>query len=161
MKYLFIFYITGITCFASAQVETNSDLYQTILSKDSLLFSIGFNTCDISRFESLLSEDFEFFHDISGTSDKKKFLSDLKTGLCKDPSAYQSRRALIPESTEIFPLYENGKLYGAIQHGTHRFYETIQGQKEQFASTAKFTHLWILENGSWKLSRSLSYNHQK
>jgi len=45
-----------------AQVQNESELYKTILSKDSLLFNVGFNTCDISQFDILLAEDFEFSH---------------------------------------------------------------------------------------------------
>ena len=76
MKNLFLFCFLTISWFSSAQVESSSVLYKTILEKDSLLFNIGFNTCDISQFEKLLSENFEFFHDKSGISDRKKFLSD-------------------------------------------------------------------------------------
>ena len=160
MKGLSIFYFITISWFASAQVESSSVLYKTILSKDSLLFQVGFNTCDISQFESLLSEGFEFFHDKSGISDRKKFLNDLKNGLCKYPETYQSRRELIVEKTQVFPLYDDGELYGAIQYGEHRFYEKMDGKPEQFASTAKFTHVWIVENGKWKLKSGLSYDHQ-
>lgn len=160
-KYLFIFYLITCSWFSSAQVESNSVLYKTILEKDSLLFNIGFNTCDIAQFDALLSQDFEFFHDKSGVSDRKKFLNDLKNGLCKSPATYQSRRELIPGSTKVFPLYENGELYGAIQYGEHRFYEKIEGKPEQFASTAKFTHVWIIEDGKWKLKSGLSYDHRK
>lgn len=155
-----------LICFLSssslitAQVEKNSELYLTILSKDSLLFNIGFNTCDIAQFDSLLSEDFEFFHDTDSISYRKEFLNGIKNGLCKSPETYQSRRELIPGSTEIFPLYKKGKLYGAIQHGRHRFYENIKGKPERFASSARFTHVWLLENGVWKLNKSLSYDHQ-
>jgi hypothetical protein len=159
-KYLFIGYIISMTCFASAQVESNSDLYKTILSKDSLLFQVGFNTCDISQFETLLSEDFEFFHDKDSISYRKAFLNGIRNGLCKSPSTYQSRRELVSGSTEIFPLYKKGILYGAIQHGKHRFYENMQGKPERFASEARFTHAWILENGLWKLNKGLSYDHQ-
>lgn len=159
-KYLFILYLITISCFSFAQVEPNSVLHKTILEKDSLLFNIGFNTCDISQFEKLLSEGFEFFHDKSGISDRKKFLTDLKNGLCKSSEAYQSRRELIPEKTLVFPLYNQGELYGAIQYGEHRFYEKMEGKPEQYASTAKFTHVWIIEDGKWKLKSGLSYDHQ-
>lgn len=160
MRYFFIFFLIITAYSASAQISKDSDLYKTILSKDSLLFQVGFNTCDIAQFESLLSESFEFFHDKSGISDRKKFLQDLKNGLCKYPETYQSRRELLVEKTQVFPLYENGELYGAIQHGEHRFYEKIDGKPERFASTAKFTHVWIVENGKWKLKSGLSYDHQ-
>lgn len=144
----------------SAQVDKKSELYKTILSKDSLLFNIGFNVCNIDQFKSLLSDEFEFFHDEDSISNKKKFLSNFRNGLCKSPTTYQSRRELLPESTEIYPLYKKDKLYGAIQVGIHQFYETIANQKEVFASSARFTHVWLLENGIWKLTKSLSYDHQ-
>ncbi len=156
--------LIAIICLTStslfAQVKKNSELYKTIISKDSLLFNVGFNTCDISQFEKLLSENLEFLHDKDGISDKKEFLYNLRNGLCGSPGTYQSRRELLKGSTEIYPLYNNDTIYGAIQVGTHRFYETIAGKKERFASSAKFTNVWLLENGEWKLTKSLSYGHE-
>lgn len=159
-KYLLASILCILTSLASAQEEKDQELYRLILSKDSLLFTVGFNTCDISQFEHLLSGQFEFFHDKGGRSDRQKFLTDLKNGLCGSPDTYQSRRELIPGSSRVFPLHENGIVYGAIQYGEHRFYENMPGQPERFASTAKFTHVWILENGTWKLKTGLSYDHQ-
>lgn len=143
-----------------SQIDKSSDLYKTILSKDSLLFSIGFNTCDIAQFENLLSDNFEFLHDKDSISNRTNFIHNLKNGLCSSPSTYQSRRELIAERTEIYPLYKNDILYGAIQNGNHRFYETIAGEKEIYTSSARFTHVWLLEKGQWKLNRSLSFDHQ-
>lgn len=155
----FIFILT-FTSSSKAQVETNSDLYKTILSKDSLLFNVGFNTCDISQFENLLADNFEFLHDKDGVSNKQQFLSDIGNGLCKSPATYQSRRELVAGSNQIFPLYHNHVLYGAIQNGNHRFYEINAGKKETYTSSAKFTHVWLLEKGTWKLSKGLSFDHQ-
>ncbi len=130
------------------------------MSKDSLLFDIGFNTCDIKQFENLYTEDFEFYHDKDSISDKARFLKTFQNGICSPTRKYNYRRELINGSTEIYPLYKNGVLYGAIQMGTHRFYESSTGNAEQAGSFAKFTHLWLLKNKDWKLARSLSYNHQ-
>lgn len=143
-----------------AQEQPNSALFKVIMEKDSLLFLVGFNTCDITQFESILHPKFEFYHDKSGRSHRKKFLKDLKNGLCKSPETYQSRRELDLESVEIFPLYDKGILYGVVQNGIHSFYETMAGREERFASTAKFTHIWILENGVWRLKTSISFDHQ-
>jgi CubicO group peptidase (beta-lactamase class C family) len=140
----------------SAQLESNSELSKIILSKDSLLFDIGFNQCNIKKFEELLSADLKFHHDIDGIADKAKFLLDLKNGLCKNPEARQVNRFLVKESTEIFPLYKNGILYGAIQNGEHTFSE--KGEKQ--SGIAKFTHFWQLENKEWKLSTSFSFDHK-
>ncbi|MEJ7822693.1 MAG: serine hydrolase [Chitinophagaceae bacterium] len=156
----FIFIIIFIVD-SKAQVDNNSELYKTIISKDSILFNVGFNTCDISKFEILLSEKFEFFHDKDGISYRKKFLNDLRNGLCGKPASYQARRELLPESTEIYALYNRGNLYGAIQEGMHQFFEKQTDKLEKFGSSAKFTHVWLLENGEWRLTKSLSYEHQE
>lgn len=138
------------------QVEKTDALYKTILSKDSLLFSVGFNTCDIKQFEDLLSNNLKFYHDKGGIADRAKFLDDLKNGLCKSPETRQVKRILVPGSTEVFPLYKDGILYGAIQNGEHLFYESPESEP----GSAKFSHVWILENGDWKLQTSLSFNHK-
>lgn len=139
-----------------AQVDKKSDLYQIILSKDSLLFDIGFNTCDIKQFENLLSDNLKFYHDKDGISDKTKFILDLKRGICNSTENRQVKRFLIKESTEIFPLYKNGVLYAAVQNGEHMFSE----KREIQAGIAKFTNVWQLENGEWKLATSFSFDHQ-
>ncbi|KIO52151.1 serine hydrolase [Flavobacterium hibernum] len=144
-----------------SQEEKKPELYKTIMSKDSLLFDIGFNTCDISQFENLYTDDFEFYHDKDSVSNKTKFLYNLKNGICSPTRKYNYRRELVEGSTEIYPLHnKNGVLYGAIQMSTHRFYEKSPGKPEEPGSFAKFTHLWLLQNKSWKLARSLSYDHK-
>lgn len=139
-----------------AQVAKTDALYKTILAKDSLLFSVGFNTCDIKQYEVLLSDNLKFYHDKDGISDRTKFLRDLKNGLCKSPETRQVKRVLVKESTEIFPLYKNNVLYGAIQNGEHLFYENPENKP----GAAKFTNVWMLENGEWKLTTSLSFDHK-
>jgi CubicO group peptidase (beta-lactamase class C family) len=144
-----------------SQEEKNSALYKTIMSRDSLLFKVGFNTCDVSQFENLLSNNFEFYHDKDSIQDKALFLKNIRKGLCGATKTYQARRDLVEGSTEIYPLAKNGVLYGALQIGIHQFFEPSPGQKDKFGSTARFTHVWILENGVWKLRRSFSYDHQE
>lgn len=152
--------VATMPCAIWAQLAPQDKLYQTILSKDSLLFNVGFNTCDIKPFETLFSDRFEFFHDKDSVCDKSVFIAKIKSGLCGSPDTYQSRRELVEGSTVIYPLYKNKRLYGVIQVGIHRFFETIKGQPERFASTARFTHVWVQEQGNWVLLRSLSYDHQ-
>jgi hypothetical protein len=142
-----------------AQVEKSSQLYKSLKTNDSLLFNVGFNTCDIHQFEDLLSDNFEFYHDESGiTSSKTPFITSIRDGLCTLP--YKPRRQLIETSLEVYPLKRDGTLYGAVQMGEHQFFAAEKDKPEYLTSTAKFTHLWLLENGSWKLSRVLSYSHQ-
>jgi hypothetical protein len=111
-------------------------------------------------FEKLISQDFEFYHDKAGiTNSKEEFIKIFREGLCKSPSTYQSRRELVEGSLEVFELKKDGKIYGAIQNGVHRFYEKVEDSPETAGNIARFTHLWLLENNEWKLARSLSYDH--
>ena len=74
--------------------------------------------------------------------------------------SYDARRELVDESLEVFPLRDNGVLYGAIQRGIHRFFATEEGEPERETSVARFTHLWLLVDGEWKLKRVLSFDHR-
>jgi CubicO group peptidase (beta-lactamase class C family) len=153
---LLLFFLLLSTKVCYAQLKSSNALYRTIIEKDSLLFSLGFNNCDITQFENLMSDRLIFFHDKNGISNKQKFLSDLKNGLCKDPSVRQVKRILQKESTEIYPLYKDGIIYGAVQNGIHLFYDNT----EITPGVARFSHVWQLEDGTWKLTTSLSYHHQ-
>jgi CubicO group peptidase (beta-lactamase class C family) len=158
-KYFLLLHIVLLSIVVSAQTEKSSDLYQIIKEKDSLLFNIGFNNCDISQFENLVSEQFEFYHDQSGITDSKSaFINSIKNGLSK--LTYKPKRILDKNSLEVYSLKNNGILYGAIETGTHQFYAMEKEGTEYLTSIAKFSHLWILENGNWKLSKGLSYNHK-
>ena len=74
--------------------------------------------------------------------------------------SYKPRRELVEGSLKVYLLKNNGVLYGAVQMGIHKFYAIEKDKPEYLTSTAKFTHLWKLENGEWKLSRVISYDHQ-
>jgi hypothetical protein len=153
-----LFFILGSSM--HAQLAESDSLFKRIKTLDSLLFDIGFSKCDITQFENLISENFEFYHDKGGTFlSKEAFIKSIKEGLC-NPSPYKHRRELVKGSMEVYRLEKKGVLYGLIQMGVHRFYESKDNGPEYFGSTAKFTQLWLLENGEWKLSRILSYDHQ-
>lgn len=158
-KYFLLLHILLLSTFAFGQTEKSSDLYQIIKEKDSLLFNLGFNNCDVNQFEKLVSEKFEFYHDQSGiTNSKSAFINSIQNGLCK--LNYKPKRVLVESSLEVYPLNNNGTLYGAIETGIHHFYAIEKDRSEYLTSIAKFSHLWILENGNWKLSKGLSYDHK-
>lgn len=158
MKYLTILLLlAGFT--ASAQVSTDSELFITLKQKDSLIFERGFNQCELEAFVHLIAEDLEFYHDKAGiTYNKEAFIKQFKKGICGNPD-YSARRELIPGSLEVFSLYDNGKLYGALQKGAHKFYEKPKDKPEIEGNTARFTHLWLLIDDKWILKRVLSYDH--
>jgi len=141
------------------QVDRSDRLYKAIQEKDSLLFDIGFNTCNIEMLQNLISQEFTFFHDQSGiTRSKDAFIKSVQNGLCKLP--YKPIRILNQSSSTIYPLNSNHTIYGAIQNGEHSFYALEGNNQKYLTSTAKFTHVWIVENGVWKLRSVLSFNHK-
>lgn len=133
-----------------AQVSHDSELFQILKEKDSLMFEIGFNQCDLSQFEKLLPEKFEFYHDKDGIiTSKDVFIKTFQENLCSSGNNI-TKRILVEGSMEIFALYDEKQLYGAMQIGVHQFGNT----------TAKFTHLWLKEKGQWVPSRMISYDHK-
>lgn len=158
-----VFFFVGTCSVITAQVATDSELYGTLKQKDSILFDAAFNKCDVDTMESLFTEDFEFYHDKGGlTEGREVFLSNSRVNCAnrKVGEPQPAKRFLVDGSLEVFPLYKNGTLYGAIQHGVHTF-EFLNEKKEyQKGDIAKFTHLWILEGDVWKIKRELSYDHQ-
>ncbi len=150
----------GFNHATQAQVAKDSKNYKRIVKNDSLLFERSFNNCEMQYLEALLSEDLEFYHDISGIiNSKRAFIETMKNGLCGNP-IYRSRRELKKGSTEVYELKNNNKVYALIQKGTHSFFESKNGAAETKGSTAQFTHLWLLEeDGVFRLKRALSYYH--
>ncbi|MBX2828857.1 MAG: nuclear transport factor 2 family protein [Flavobacteriaceae bacterium] len=142
-----------------AQHKVSEELQQVFMKKDSILFDEGFNRCNLKLLETQLTEDLEFYHDLGGPSDKQGFLDSMAQNICGNPNQDYQRK-LIPESVELFPLYNNGVLYGMIQHGKHEFF--AKGKTEtKFKKTgsALFSSLWILKDGDWLLKRAYSYHH--
>ena len=144
-------------------LSEQSELYQTLKSKDSILFDAAFNRCDTETMGELFTEDFEFYHDkVGATFGKEEFLAPTRQSCANvDPKEPQrAKRILLEDSLEVFPLYKNGVLYGAVQHGIHRFEFLNDKNQYQRGDTAKFTHVWMLEDNNWKIKRELSYDHQ-
>lgn len=155
MKYLFALF--SLLLNGNIQAQTNS-LYPVLKTKDSLLFEVGFNNCNISQFEELINEDFEFYHDKSGKIlSKTSFIESIKSGICN--LDYKASRELINGTLEVYPLAKNGVIYGAVQTGMHQFYAIEKDKLKHITSTAKFTHVWELENNIWTLRRAISYDH--
>lgn len=133
-------------------------IYDALRLRDSLLFSLVFDHCDTASLRSLISQDFEFYHDQNGITGSRTAFFKGVAALSRNP--YKTKRGVAPNSLEVFPLYDKGQLYGAIQTGRHYFSAVEPGMPERLTSTAVFSHLWILENGNWKLKRVLSYDHK-
>jgi uncharacterized protein (TIGR02246 family) len=149
-----VFPLFGVLVAASGQTRQSGaadPLFQKIASLDAELFG-AVNACDLQKVASLFSPDVEFYHDKGGvTLGRQAVVDSIKANLCG-----KRRRDLVPESTEVHPM-DN---YGALQIGSHRFCEA--GEKPCAPGTsgaAKFIHLWQNKEGTWAITRVLSYDH--
>jgi hypothetical protein len=142
-----------------AQVAQDSKLFITLQKNDSILFEQGFNKCNMAALQKVVHQDLEFVHDRAGIQNREQFFNAVKNNIC-GPTDNKSSRRIVQGSLKVFPLENNGKLYGAIQTGEHEFYISAANQATKVVSTAKFTHTWLLDNGEWKLYHVLSYDHQ-
>jgi CubicO group peptidase (beta-lactamase class C family) len=143
-----------------AQVSKDSDLFLQLKQTDSLFFEECFNKCNFELLDTYIPNDFEFYHDENGTSNKDQFFSAMRENICSNPERKPIRK-VVEGSLEVFRLKNNGETYGAIQKGIHLFYIKEPNKELYLTNIAKFTSLWNLKNGSWKLSRVLSYDHKE
>ena len=159
LVFFFVLFLFSLTSAAKAQVSENSALFKTVMALDSQLFAEGFNQCRLERFEKLAAPDLEFFHDKGGRQNRAEFLQASRTNICGNPNS-RPVRTLVPGSTQVFILENNGALYGAIQQGVHRFHTQGQDPAKQGYTDAKFSHVWILNQGVWQLKTALSFDHR-
>jgi len=156
--------LLGITIlinqFTFAQADKNSELYKELYKADSLVFEEGFNRCNFTVLEKIIHSDFEFLHDQNGIQNREEFFKVFKESICPDTNLKPIRK-LIEESLEVYPLKNEGKIYGAIQIGFHEFFIAEPDKELSFTSNGKFIHTWILENEQWKLKHVVSYDHQQ
>lgn len=144
---------------AAGSPDSAVQLHQQLSQKDAEFFQRGFNQCDLSYLDANISNNLRFYHDQSGVQDKKLFMQNTRQYLCGDP-LHKPIRQLSAGSLSTFPLYQNGVLYGAIQHGTHEFYLREPGKADRLTGTARFTSVWLKQGDNWLLSDVLSYDHQ-
>ena len=145
-----------------------SKLFETMRALDRQFFDAA-NHCDYEKLTAMVDENLEFYHDQSGLMlGRQAFLDAIKHNTCG-----VMIRELVPATLQAYPI----KGYGAIEMGVHRFHHP--GHEKEFPAAkqlgmtrfldsgaaewpvgeAKFLHIWQLKDGSWKLTRVVSYGH--
>jgi hypothetical protein len=154
LSFLFLLVFPG----ASQAQNTEQKITQLILKKDSLFWQ-SYNRCDTTGYDQFFSNDVEFYHDKGGiTLGVENMAMSIKKNLCSN-SGFRLRREEVKGTVKIFPLQNNGVIYGTILSGEHLFYVLEKGKEARLNGKAKFTHLWLLKDGVWKMARILSYDH--
>ncbi len=84
----------------------------------------------------------------------------MKNNICSN-NPQKPIRKLVEGSLEVFPLYNQGILYGAIQNGTHEFWIKEPNKELYKTGIAKFSTTWLLIEGEWKMKNILSFDHHE
>ena len=135
---------------ALADIKSQQELTAAIAALDKELFD-AYNTCNIDKLGTLVTDDLEFYHDKTGLAvGKQVFLNAIKNNICGKVT-----RRLVEGSLEVYPLNS----YGAVEIGVHRFYHPGM-QDHGVVGEAKFITLWQYKDGAWKVARVISYDHE-
>ena len=134
-------------------------LTATILHEDAVFWD-AYNRCDVGKMSQFFWPDVEFYHDKGGpTIGLGPLTETFQKNLCGNPN-FRLRREAISSTIKVYPLQKNGVTYGAVFSGEHYFYINDNGKPEYRDGWAKFFHLWLLKDGTWKMARVVSYDHR-
>ena len=133
---------------APAATHASDNISATVTALDTKFFD-AYNQCDLATLGSMVEDGLEFYHDKTGlTIGKQAFLDAIKNNICG-----QTQRTLVG-SLEVYSLHD----YGAVEIGVHRF--THPNHPELSVGEAKFVTVWHYKDGSWKISRAISFDHE-
>ena len=143
----------------AALAEPAADAWEAQVRQFDTDYWKAFNACEVQKLAAMNTSDLEFYHDVGGAmKGTASFAAATEKNICGRADA-GVRREAIAGSMRFYPMRDGGKLYGAIISGEHRFYEVPKGGKEVLVGQARFTHMLLLQDGLWKVSRILSFDH--
>lgn len=144
--------VTSTTLAATAMAAGPEGLYRTVAELDAAAFD-AFNRCtdpaQLEKYASYFATDVEFYHDTGGvTWNRDDMIAGTRKNVCGN-----FRRELVPGSLSVYPI----EGFGAIEQGSHRFCQFASGACE---GMAEFTIIWRERDGTWEITRVLSYGHR-
>ena len=151
-RWMFLLPLTFFFSILSSTGQTSKQpdaLFETIKSLDAKLFD-AYNHCNLETLGSMVSDDLEFYHDQTGLMvGKVPFLAAIKQNICG-----KVQRSLLEDTLEVHEL----KGYGAVEIGIHRFHHPNEPDN---VGDARFVTIWHDDNGVWKVTRVISYDHNQ
>jgi Domain of unknown function (DUF4440) len=144
----------------SVTLPEGAALAEAVRIRDAEFFDLLFEGCDPDRLRTMITPDFEMYHDRDGVVavSGDAFVTSYRQW-CADrqpTNAWRSRRELVAPTLNVHPVPG----HGAIEDGEHVFYERQGDGPERLAGRARFTQLWQLTADGWRLKRVFSYAHR-
>lgn len=127
-------------------------MYEELARMDSVLFDASFVSCDAEAANAIFADDVEFYHDQTGFQSSRQTRENTRRLADSCPGERGTTRTLVEGSLQVYPIRD----YGAVQTGVHRFEE----RDAATSTVAKFVHLWQQQEGGWRLTRILSFDHR-
>lgn len=151
-----VLFLSAYPALAQGKAESIPDVIQ---HRDGLFWE-AYNRCDAEAARQFFTPDVEFYHDKGGiTLGADALIASIKKNLCSNESSHVRREA-VPGTVKVYLLRNGSETYGAVLSGEHYFYVLDKGKPERRDGLAKFFHVWLLKDGSWKMARVISYDHQ-
>jgi ketosteroid isomerase-like protein len=149
--------IVALAASLAAAQAAGPDRDATVAERDAAFWR-AYNACDAAAIRQFFTEDVEFYHDRGGATVGLDALdAAIRKNLCGGGA--RVRRAAVDGSVRVSTLRDGERVYAAIVAGEHTFHVTQPGKPEFLDGQARFTHLWRLQDGVWRMSRVLSYDH--
>ena len=136
-----------------------------IEARDAALFWAGFEGCDPAALQRLLTPDFRMLHDLGGLAVRSRdhFVAMLSEQCAArapggENPGYRNRRLPVPGTRIVRVLGD----WGALEEGAHVFFEYSREQRGRvMTGGARYMHAWqwMPDEGVFRLSESLSYDH--
>lgn len=159
MKNLFYCAASALLLASSVATAQSASGWEDEVRKFDGAYWQAYNQCDVKAMEKMSADDMEFYHDAGGMMlGKAQFAAAMNSNICGNPN-HRVRREAIANTVQVYPMRDKGQLYGAIISGEHQFYNAAKGGAETPGSRARFTHMLLMKNGTWTVSRVLSYAH--
>lgn len=160
VKYETIFVAALLLLSHFAFSQTGDKELMRLIAKQDSLFWVGYNTCNLDLMSSYLMPDMKFYHDQGGIIEGVEGMKEaMNASICSDPNN-KVKRETVRNTFKIYLLKSGDETYGAVASGEHSFSNSYNGSPWHKNSTAKFTNLWLLKDGQWRMQTIFSFAHK-
>jgi hypothetical protein len=151
-----LYFVTTLFCLTIFHLNSfaQTDIARKLNTKDSLLFSAIFTSCNLPDVESIFSPAFAFYQDKGdgqrvSVTPRDEFIGNIKKRCDRSGGKMPVRRTV--SNVQVFPMGDTL----AMQTGMQKFYMLIPGKPDQLVEMSRFNRIWVKVNSDWMMEREL------